>query len=199
MNNFIKTTVLGGVIFLIPFIFVVAILGKALAWTHKLATPLLTHLPIEHFASALVIHLISVLLLVLVCFLAGVAARTPAAAGLVNSLESNVLMKFPPYALLKAKTGSILNPEEQEKLTPVIVRLDDAWQVGFEIEAIEQGKHLVFLPGAPDPWSGSVCIVDAERMTQLDTSVNTVNHIMKRLGKGGAEIIQIPAHSQNEL
>lgn len=197
MNKLIKTTVLGGVLFLIPFVFIVAILGKAMSWLDKLATPLLTHLPIEHFAGAMVMHLLPLLLLVLLCFIAGLAARTPAASDLVNTLESRVLMKFPPYALLKAKTGSVLNPQEQEKLTPVLVQLDDSWQMGFEIEAIEQGKHLVFLPGAPDPWSGSVCIIDAERMTPIDTSVNSVNIIMKRLGKGSAEIIQIPSQSEH--
>ena len=138
-------------------------------------------------------HLLPLLLLVVLYFIAGLAARTRAAADLVNALESTVLMKFPPYALIKAKTGSVLNPEEQKKLTPVLVRLDDSRQMGFEIEAIEQGKHLVFLPGAPDPWSGSVCIVDAERMTPMDTNVKTVSALMKRLGKGSAEITRIPS------
>lgn len=192
MNSLIRTTVFGGVVFLIPLVFLVAIFGKALAWMHKLATPLLTHLPIENIFGAIAVHLLPVLLLILLCFLAGLLAKTSKAAGLVDSLESNVLMKFPPYALLKAKTGSILKPEEQEKLTPVMVRLDDSWQIAFEIEAMEQDKHVVFLPGAPDPWSGSVCIVDAERVKPLDTSVKTVTVLMKRLGKGAGGITSIP-------
>jgi uncharacterized membrane protein len=190
MNKFIKTTVLGGIIFLIPLVFLVLVVGKALPWMHKLATPLLNYLPVEGIIGAIVVHLLPIILLLLICFLAGLAAKTTAASGLVDALESGVLMKFPPYAIFKAKTGSMINPGEVEKLTPVLVRFDDSWQVGLEIEEVEQAKHTVFLPGAPDAWSGSVCIVDADRISPLDANVKSVNILMKRLGKGAAEIVR---------
>ena len=193
MSNFLKTTVLGGIVFLIPLVFFAAIVGKALSWIHKLATPLLTHLPIETIGGTLLMHLLSVTILVTLCFLAGLAAKTPAASTLVDALETNLLQKFPPYALLKAKTGSVLNPGDTEKLTPVLVRFDDSWQVAFEIEKVGDGKCLVFLPGAPDAWSGSVCTVTEDRITPLDTNVKSIGTIMKHLGKGASEIIQIPS------
>lgn len=191
MLKFTKTTVLGGVVFLFPVVVLIAIIGKALSVIHTLATPLLVHVEVETIAGIAVIHILSVTILILVCFLAGLWAKTPGAAALVQSLEDNLLQNFPPYALLKAKTGSALNPQVTDKLTPVLVQFDDSWQVAYEVEAIAQGKNLVFLPGAPDPWSGYICAVDSKRITPLDTSVKSVGALMKRLGKGSSEIFNI--------
>jgi hypothetical protein len=57
----------------------------------------------------------------------------------VEALEG-VLLKFPPYALFKAKAGSALNPEERDKLTPVVVRFDDSWQLAYQIEQAQDGR-----------------------------------------------------------
>mgnify|MGYP001814417303 FL=1 len=79
MREFVRTTVLGRLLFLLPLVVAVAVLGKALSIVHTLAEPLLGQLSVETIAGAAIIHIVSVLLLVLVCFLAGLAARPPAA------------------------------------------------------------------------------------------------------------------------
>ena len=189
MREFIRVTVLGGIFFLLPLVVAVAVTSKALSIVHSLATPLLENLPIETVAGAAVIHLVSVVVLVLLCFLAGLAAQRPAAGRLVNYLEHDVLMKFPPYALLRTRTESILKPEERDKLTPAIVRFDDYWQLAYHIETLEDGRAVVFLPGSPDPWSGNVCTVEGERVGELDATVKSIGDALKRLGKGSAELL----------
>ena len=189
MPKFLVTTIKGGILFLFPLVIVVAVVGKALSIIHMLATPLLENLPIQTVAGVAVIHIVSVLVLLLVCFLAGMLAGKTVVSTWVEALEREVLMQFPPYALLKAKTGSALNPSDTSKLTPVLVRFDDSWQFAYEIEAVDEGRHLVFLPGAPDAWSGSVCAVEAGRISPLSTSVKAVGAAMQRLGKGSADIL----------
>jgi uncharacterized membrane protein len=54
----------------------------------------------------------------------------------------------------------------------------------FEIERLADGKVVVFLPGSPDPWSGSVSMVTHHRVTLLDITVKSSTGLMKRLGKG---------------
>ena len=65
-----------------------------------------------------------------------------------------------------------------------MIALDDSWQLGLEVEKVDEDKHLVFLPGSPDAWSGAVCIVTSDRVQHLDLSVQAVNLLMKRLGEG---------------
>jgi uncharacterized membrane protein len=77
-----------------------------------------------------------------------------------------------------------LTPKETEGLRTAITRFDDSWQRVFEIERITGSKVVVFLPGSPDSWSGSVCIVTDDRVTPFDMTIKSVADLMKRLGRG---------------
>lgn len=112
------------------------------------------------------------------------------ASRLVDSLETNLLMKLPPYALLKTKTQSMLAPDDADGLVPVAARFDDSWQMALEIERLEDGKVVVFLPGAPDFWSGSVCVMTADRITPLDLPVLVATKLAKQLGKGSEDFLR---------
>ncbi len=184
MFGFIRTTVLGGLLFLFPIVFIVAIIGKALEITNKISARLTGLLAIDSIGGLAVVELLALVILVLICFLAGLAARTAVARRFLQSLEMNVLGKIPAYTLLKAKAESALRPEDMGNMSPVLGRFDDSWQLGFEIERIGDGKVVVFLPGAPDPWSGSVCIMTEDRIMPLDLTVKSAADVMKRLGKG---------------
>jgi len=192
MVGFMRTTVLGGLLFLFPIVFIVAILGKALEVTNKLSAPLAGLLPIDSIGGLAVVKLLALVTLVLICFLAGLAARTPLAGKFVKSLETNVLGKIPAYTLLKSKAESVLRPEDIGGMRPVLGRFDDSWQLAFEIERMAGGKVVVFLPGAPDPWSGSVCVMTEDRITPLDVTVKSAADIMKRLGKGSTGALRDP-------
>ena len=190
MLRFIQTTVLGGILFLVPIVIFAAIIGKALQLLDKVATPIARIMPMDSIGGLAMAQLIALAILVLLCFIAGLAARTAGARRLVQSLEANVLDRIPAYALMKAKTGSMLTPEDTRDMRPVLVQFDDSWQVGFEVERMDDGKSLVYLPGAPDPWSGSVCAVNEERLRPLPLNIREVSDLMKRLGKGSSEAIR---------
>lgn len=193
MLRFLKTTVLGGILFLVPIIIFIAIIGKALQFTNKLAIPLAGLLGLDKLAGIAAAEILAICLLVLICFFAGLAAKTLIARKFIQTLEVNVLEKIPAYEFLKAKTRSMLSSEEAEGMHPVLARFDDSWQLAFEIERIEGDKVVMYLPGSPDPWSGSVCVVTKDRITPLDVPVKAVVNLMKRLGKGtGGELSMVP-------
>lgn len=190
MLNFFKTTVLGGIVFLVPIVIFVAIVDEALQLTGQLAGPIASAMPVDSVGGVATAQVIALALIVLFCFVAGLLARTRKAKSVVELLEHNVLQHIPAYALLKAKAGSVLTPEDTRDLRPVLVRFDDSWQLGFEVESLEGAKSLVFLPGAPDPWSGTVCAVTQDRLTPLEVNIKDASDLMKRLGKGSTETLK---------
>ena len=109
---------------------------------------------------------------------------------LVKKLETSFLDNIPAYELIKAKTQSALNPDEMDDMRPAIVRFDDSWQLVFEIERLSDGKVVVFLPGSPDPWSGSVSVVTDDRVTHSELTTNSAAMLMKRLGRGANSALQ---------
>ena len=190
MLKLIKTTIMGGIILLIPIAIFVAVIGRGLKITGALAKPLADVLPVDMIGGVAVAHLLAIVLLLLVCFIAGLLARLAVARRAVDALEANVLSRLPAYALLKTKTQSMLSPEDIEGMSVVAVRFDDLWQIGFEIERMEGGKVALFLPGSPDPWSGSVCVAEEDRVTPLDLPVAAVVHMVRRLGRGANEALR---------
>lgn len=185
MFQFFKTTALGGILFLIPVVILIAVFTKAHQMISKVTTPVLAIMPVERVVGIVIVDLLALALLLLICFLAGLAAKTPRAGKLVASLESDFLSQVPGYELAKTKLTTQLRFEKDEATT-VLVRFDDQWQIGFEVERIAGEKVVVHLPGAPDPWSGAVTIVTDDRISRLGSKQLATLSVFKQLGQGAS-------------
>jgi len=192
MFQFIKTTALGGIIFLIPVIILVAVFTKGYQLVSKIVAPLLAIVPVDRIFGIVILDLLILALGVLICFLAGLAAKSSVAIRLVTSIESKFLSKVPAYDVEKTKLASRIRFQEGKETQPVLVRFDDQWQIGFEVDNIAGDKVAVFLPGAPDPWSGSVSIVTEDRIMHLDSKLTATLGIFKNLGKGAGDQLRPP-------
>ena len=189
--QFLKTTIVGGVVFLVPVVIFAYVIGKALAITQKMTAPFTEMLRFSPAVDALVVNLLGLTLIVIVCFLGGLVAKSEAVSKLVESVENSFLSKIPIYALIKSTVSGTLQGNEEEGMKSVLVRLDDCWQIGFEMERLSGGKVTVFLPGSPDPWSGSICFVSEDRITKLDAKFLPVTKVLKGFGKGSSSVLPV--------
>ena len=73
---FLRTTLMGGLLFLVPIIVVVIVLSKALALAHKFMDPLAARIPVESVMGLRTPMLLAIGVIVLFCFFAGLFART---------------------------------------------------------------------------------------------------------------------------
>ena len=191
MVKFLKTTVIGGIVFMVPIIIFIAIIGKAIELTNKLAAPVSALIPVDSIGNIAVANLLALVIVLLICFLAGLAAKSTLARKSIGALESRALSKIPVYGLLKSKIDAIVQPEKAEGMKPVLARFDDSWQIAFEVERIQGGVVAIYLPGAPDPWSGSVCFVSEDRIQPIELTLPPVLRILKGIGKGSNEQLRI--------
>ena len=74
----------------------------------------------------------------------------------IDALELSVLSKIPVYDYLKQESASALGVAEIADLPVVFVPMEGGWQLGVQTEALSDGLVSIFVPGAPDPHSGSV-------------------------------------------
>ena len=186
MRKFILTTVLGGVLFLIPFVLVVVLLGKGFMIMRTIAEKVNIFLPLDSVAGLPIVDVLAVLFLISCCFIAGLVARSSWARDLRNRVDDLLLQLVPGYAWIKGMTGSVSKEEAAAGFKPVWIRLDDQYQVGFEVERCEGDLVAVFLPGAPDPRTGTLSYVESDRIEDLDSSFNDVSKNFRRLGMGSA-------------
>ena len=96
-------------------------------------------------------------MLLLLCFLAGLAARRAIGRRFSDKIERNLLLLYPRYAIFKERmAGGIGGDETKPQLKPVQVQLHDAARIAFEVDRTAAGIVAICLPGSPDPWSGVV-------------------------------------------
>ena len=195
--GFIKATVIGGVFFLIPLAVVVVVVGKLVHVMKGVAGSLAPLLPVGTPIGALVLNLLAVLVILGFCFLAGLAAQKAHAKKIVAKLETTLLAALPGYAFVKAFGDNMRRSDEiSESFVPVSVQFDDYSQLAFEIEREPNGKVALYLPSAPNPWSGTVVYVTDDRVTRLSMSLNDALKNIRMLGKGSFAIKERQEPSQ---
>jgi uncharacterized membrane protein len=188
--GFLKTTIVGGIVFLVPVIVVLVIFGKAIEMMIRLSQPFVRWLPFSIPGEFIIVNLLAVLLILLLCFMAGFLAETRGARRLVRALEARFLDRIPIYSLVKGVTSSLAADGEDKQLAPVYVQFDDCAQVGLEVERLADGSAVVFIPAAPNAWSGSVLVVAANRVTNIDATMLTAVQNIRHLGRETDALLQ---------
>lgn len=179
----IKSTIVGGILFLLPLIILIVIVEKAIQLAQKVFGPLMTKVSDGSVLGISLATFASVVALLLLCLVAGLVARTMIAQKLVSRLEDSILGRIPVYGFIKSAAEGITGVENDESMKAVAVRLDDNTMVGL-LTAEQEGQDLVavYFPGAPTPLSGSVLYVERSRVTPIDAATIDVFAAMKRIG-----------------
>ena len=185
--RFLRTTVVGGLLFLVPLVVLGAIVERALRIAHRVSDPLANRLFPDARPSVLLAS--AALLLALFCFLAGLLAMAGPARRMIAWLESGLLAKIPGYLLLKAAGQSALGVESQSQYPVVLARIEDAWQFGFIVERLPDEHFAVYVPGAPNTMSGSVYFMSAERVRPTEIPMHHAMKCLRGMGAGSAAML----------
>lgn len=188
ISQFVKTTIVGGLFFLAPIVVLFVIIAKAFDYAKKGLNAVLVHVPAASDLSAGAATVLSVLVVALVCFLAGLVARSMTAQRVVNALESSVLSKIPGYEYLKQESASALGVAEIGELPVVFVPMEGGWQLGVRTKALSNDLISVFIPGAPDPHSGSVFFFSADSVRPAGVKMAAALNCLRRCGAGASAL-----------
>ncbi|MCC7326274.1 MAG: hypothetical protein IT521_05670 [Burkholderiales bacterium] len=188
----LKTTLIGGLVFLLPLIVVLTVVGQGVALVAGFATALASHFPQREIGGVAVASLVALALVLLLCYGAGLLARAAVGRALSESFENRLHALYPRYTVIKAMTQGLGVAAAHNGPRTVLVSFDDLQQVAMEVERLADGRVVVFLPGAPDPWSGSVVLVAAERVAALSFDLAALSRSLKGLGRGSAALLDPP-------
>ena len=186
----LRVTLVGGMLFMVPFILLFLVLDKALELLGAVVLPIAEKLPVESMIGLEAPKILAIILLVLLSFAAGLFARTNNAKKMVNWLETTLLSNLPGYSFMKNMGDEAAGTGPTQQYQSVIVRFDDAKQIGFLVERIDGGQVVVYIPGAPSPWSGSVFIFDEDRITLIDEATNASIKVLQKMGAGTSALLE---------
>ena len=188
--GFFKTTAIGGLIFLLPLAVIGGLLGYVYNVVLVIYEPLKEYLPVSDAGGTALLFLIAVGILIALCFLCGFAARRAIARKFSQKVEKHLVMVFPKYAIYKdIVAGNFGGDAAAPSLVPVTIQFDDVIRIGYEAGRTERGLVVVYLPGSPDPWMGSVVLVEPDRIQSLDVDFNETAAICERLGRVSGQLL----------
>jgi uncharacterized membrane protein len=169
LSHFVGTTILGGVLFLTPIVVLAFVLSKAFEFVSRGLKPVAALIPDRLASAPTATAILTVALLAILCFFAGAGlfAQTHAAQRFVLGLEGSILSKLPGYEYLKQAGTSVLGFGETAEHPVVLAHLGDAWRIGVQTDHVARDLVAVFLPNSPNPLSGSVFLVPADRVRPL--------------------------------
>jgi uncharacterized membrane protein len=185
----LSTTLIGGLVFLLPMIVVLVVVGHAMQIAVQAVTPLVQYLPGAQAGGIALVTAAAVLLLLALCYSAGVVARGAFARSLSARFEEKLTTVYPRYQVIKAMSQNLHGAVGQQVLKPVLLCLGDQQQFAYDIERLADGRAVVFVPGAPDAWSGSVLLVEASRLQALAVDPAAVARSLQSMGHGLAGLL----------
>jgi uncharacterized membrane protein len=184
----VRTTLIGGLLFLVPFGLVAGVVIQLFHWIREIAAPFGAWIPLDDIGGVAIASVLAAIVMVLICYVAGRIATGRRAHALRQSLEEKLILVFPRYGFMRAMAEGFEGDTVARSLQPVLVRLDDMTQPAFEIER-RGDVVVVFLPGSPDPWSGAVAVVDAVRIEPISSDLTTVLGSLRAAGKGFSQLV----------
>lgn len=191
--HFFRSTAIGGLFFLLPMAVILGLLGQVYSVVAAVAVPLGNALPdwvpINTAVGIAFLFSASVALIVALCFFCGVVARRAIGRRFSTTIEKQLITVFPKYAIYKdLLAGNLKHSSEGPSLTPVLVSCPEGYRLALEADRLPEGWVVVFFPGAPDTWIGSVVIVPEDRVMATDVDFNATLGIFERLGRDSAAL-----------
>jgi uncharacterized membrane protein len=183
--SILKTTAIGGLFFLLPIIFIGFLLGKLVQAFATTITMIDSYMPFHSAKAYSVLVVIAFLLTLLACFTAGFVAKRSIARRFNETIEKYLLLAFPRYAIVKGQlSGKFGADVHKQQFNPVFIEgSDNLVRLGIEVERSSEQMLTVYIPGSPDPWTGSIAIVHQSRVRRAPIDFLAAFTCMEHLGK----------------
>jgi uncharacterized membrane protein len=182
---FLKSTLLGGLIVVLPAWLAVLLVLKALGQLQVFVKPVSSHLP-QSFAHP---RIIAILVLIGLCFLVGALIQTAIGAKAERAAERAVLEKIPGYTVLRSLASRLSDHSETASFEPALVEIEEALVPAFIVEQHSADRCTVFAPSVPTPMAGAVYIIDNNRVHPLDLPAISVMQCIAKWGGGSAKLL----------
>ena len=191
-REFITSTLVGGLLIVVPAYLAVLLLLKGMKSVANLVRPFAALLPDWMPAE----NLFSLLLVLVICFVVGVAVRTRSGRVVRERVEVALFGRLPGYGLIKSLTQRLAGDSDQRDRDsdesawlPVLIELEDALVPAFIIETLDDGRFTVFVPSVPTPLAGAVYVVSPERVHILDVPFTQALRSISRWGSGSGDLV----------
>jgi uncharacterized membrane protein len=182
---FVAKRLLGGLLVIVPIYLAVLLLLKGMKSVVLLVRPFALLLP-DWFPAE---KALSLLLVLLICTLIGLAVRTRAGRMVRERIERTFFERIPGYALFRSLTQQLAGENRGNVWKPALVEIEEALVPAFIIEEFDDGRYTVFVPSIPTPLAGAVYILERKRVHPVDVPFTQALQVVSRWGSGAKDLV----------
>lgn len=190
--GYVAKNVLGGLLIVVPIYLAILLLLKGMKSIGQLVRPFTRLLP-EWLPAE---QLLSLLLVLVCCFLIGAAVRTRLGQRARQRVEKGLFERVPGYSLFRSLTQQMVGDDRQSVWKPALVEIEDALVPAFIIETFEDGRYTIFVPSIPTPLAGAVYILDGNRVHPLDVPFTEALRVVSKWGSGAKGLVAAMERSE---
>lgn len=185
--NFLKTTLIGGLLVLIPVQLAIMLTAAGVKKINGILAPLADLFPEGSYVTAAGRIIGAIIVLLVLCFLAGLLVRTAMGKGAWNWFNKNALEKVPFFKMFNRMMRQMAKVEESSSFTPALVQTPlDTKVLAWIVDDHPEG-YVVLIPNAPTPMIGELHVVPLERVSKLDLSIGEFIDLIEGCGTGSVE------------
>jgi uncharacterized membrane protein len=184
--EFTKTTLIGGFLIILPIYVSIILIAKALQGLLAAMKPITAVVP----AYIQFREIIAALVIIIVCFIAGLIVRTGPGLRAKKAFEGVVLERLPGYTLLRGLAGRFTGRGDEPTFAPALVEIEEALVPALIIEKLDDGSFTVLVPSVPTPMAGALYILPPERVHPVDVPFTTALKVFSKWGTGAGEFVR---------
>ena len=184
-HGFFTGALINGLLIVVPVYLALLVLLKAMQSLVGVVRPIAALLPDWVPAE----DLLALLLVLILCFLVGVAVRTPIGRAARVRVEKSLFQRIPGYAVFRGLAQQLSGESRDSAWKPALVEIEDALVPGFIIEELEDGQLTVFVPSIPTPLAGAVYILRRERVHPLNIPFTSAIQVVSKWGSGSKALV----------
>ena len=132
---------------------------------------------------------LSLLLLLALCFLVGVALRTRFGRAAREWVEKSLFQRIPGYAVFRGLAEQLSGESRESAWKPALIETGDGLVPGFIIEELDDGQYTVFVPSVPTPLAGAVLVIPRERVHPLNVPFTSAIQVVSKWGSGSKALV----------
>ena len=178
-------TLMAGILVVVPVYLGILLLLKATKSLADLLKPVTALLPAWLPGD----QILSLLLLLAICFLVGMAIGTSAGRDFEKRIEHSLFEKIPGYTLFRSLTQRLVGESHDEAWKPALAEIEHALVPAFIIEEHADGRYTVFVPSVPTPLAGAVFVLTADRVHPVDIAFTQALKTVSRWGAGCKDLV----------
>lgn len=181
-----KTTLIGGFLIILPIYVSIILIAKAIQGLVAALKPITAVVP----AYVQFREIIAALVIITICFIAGLIVRTGPGLRAKKAFEGAVLERLPGYTLLRGLAGRFTGRGDEPTFAPALVEIEEALVPALIIEKLDDGSFTVLVPSVPTPMAGALYILPPERVHPVDVPFTATLKVFSKWGTGAGEFVR---------